>query len=299
MWLNTVGKIFHHPDTAFTSFLVRNEQDMKKMIVIIGMGELGELFAHSFLKSGYPVYPVLRGMSLVAVANEIPEPELVLLAVGEKELHPELASLPECWRDRLALLQNELLPRDWHRHGILDPTIIVVWFDKKKDRPFTALLPSYIAGPKAALITQALQLIEVPCFEISSENLLFELVRKYLYILTVNIGGLSLSLGSTVHELWNDHRQFAETLVNEILDIQEWLVQDQLPRDKLIAGLLEGFDADPTHICRGRTATERLHRVLNHAHQAGIKAPMLEEIAKEISTETWNPSLTQHTEPTL
>ena len=257
---------------------------MKKMIVIIGMGELGELFAHSFLKSGYPVYPVLRGMSLAAVAAEAPDPELVLLAVGENELHPELESLPACWHDRLALLQNELLPRDWQRHGLVDPTVIVVWFDKKKGRPFTALLPSYIAGPKATLITQALQLIEVPCCETTSENLLYELVRKYLYILTVNIGGLRLLAGSTVDELWNDHRQFTKTLVKELLDIQEWLVQSQLPRDRLMTGLLEGFDADPKHICKGRTATERLHRILNYASQAGIKAPMLEEIAKEIST---------------
>jgi hypothetical protein len=271
--------------TKLLYFLVRSEQDMKKMIVIIGMGELGELFAHSFLKSGYPVYPVLRGMSLAAVAAEVPDPELVLLAVGENELHPELESLPECWHDRLALLQNELLPRDWQRHGLVDPTVIVVWFDKKKGRPFTALLPSYIAGPKATLITQALQLIEVPCCEVTSEKLLYELVRKYLYILTVNIGGLRLLAGSTVDELWNDHRQFTKTLVKELLDIQEWLVQSQLPRDRLMTGLLEGFDADPKHICRGRTATERLHRILNYASQAGIKAPMLEEIAKEISTQ--------------
>jgi len=258
---------------------------MKKMIVIIGIGELGELFAYSFLKAGYPVYPVLRGMSLAAVAAEIPEPELVLLAVGENELQPELEALPDCWHDRLALLQNELLPRDWQRHGLVDPTVIVVWFDKKKGRPFTSLLPSYIAGPKAALITQVLRLIEVPCCEISSENLLYELVRKYLYILTVNIGGIKMPSGSTVDELWNDHRQFAETLVNELLDIQEWLVQRQLPRDRLIAGLLEGFNADPKHICRGRTATERLHRILNYASQASIKAPLLEDIAKGISTQ--------------
>jgi hypothetical protein len=276
---------FIFPDAAFTGFLVRNEQDMKKMIVIIGIGELGELFAYSFLKAGYPVYPVLRGMSLAAVAAEIPEPELVLLAVGENELHPELEALPECWHNRLALLQNELLPRDWQRHGLIDPTVIVVWFDKKKGRPFTSLLPSYTAGPKATLITQVLRLIEVPCCEINSENLLYELVRKYLYILMVNIGGLRMSPGSTVHELWNDHRDLAETLVNELIDIQEWLVQSQLPRDKLMTGMLEAFDADPKHICRGRTATERLHRILDHASQAGIKAPLLEDIAKGISTQ--------------
>ena len=37
---------------------------MSKIIVIIGMGELGELFVRGFLKLGHPVYPVLRNMQL-------------------------------------------------------------------------------------------------------------------------------------------------------------------------------------------------------------------------------------------
>ena len=37
---------------------------MSKIIVIIGMGELGELFPRGFLKLGHPVYPVLRNMQL-------------------------------------------------------------------------------------------------------------------------------------------------------------------------------------------------------------------------------------------
>ena len=62
---------------------------MNKFVVIIGMGELGELFARGFLKLGYPVYPVLRSMQLATVVSAIPEPELVLLAVGEEDLHSQ------------------------------------------------------------------------------------------------------------------------------------------------------------------------------------------------------------------
>lgn len=254
---------------------------MKRPVVIIGMGEMGELFARGFLKLGHPVYPILRGMEPAALATDVPDPELVLVAVGETGLHPLLESLPPAWRGRLGLLQNELLPRDWQRHGIADPTVIVVWFDKKKGRPFVPVLPTPVAGPRAALIVHTLEAIEVPCLTVPSEELLYELVRKNLYILTINIAGLCT--GGTVSELWERHRELAERTAGEILDIQEWLAQTRLPRERLMAGLLEGFAGDPNHICTGRTAPMRLMRALIHAREAGIAAPVLRGIADELA----------------
>ena len=256
---------------------------MNKFVVIIGMGELGEIFARGFLKLGYPVYPVLRSMQLATVVSAIPEPELVLLAIGEDDFHPQLEVLPDSWRGKLVFLQNELLPHDWGRHNIIDPTVITVWFDKKKGRPLKSLLPSYVSGPKAALIASSLKIIDVPCREISREQHLYEMIRKNLYILTVNIAGLKMSPGSTVTKLWADYREMTEILAKELLDVQEWLVQTKLPRDKLLSGMLEAFSADPEHICRGRTALERLARVLKFADIAGISAPMLKAISMEIS----------------
>ncbi|MCX7113878.1 MAG: hypothetical protein NTX45_28150 [Proteobacteria bacterium] len=244
---------------------------MKRPVVIVGMGEMGELFASGLLKSGHPVYPVLRDTALASMAFAIPEPELVLVAVGENDLHPVLESMPDEWRGRLALLQNELLPRDWHRHGIAEPTVIVVWFDKKKGRPFVAVQPTPVCGPKASLITDALDVLNVPNWEIPPNELLYELVRKNLYILTVNIAGLKT--GGTVGELWGKHRGLAGRVANEILDIQEWLAGCALPRARLVAGMVEGFDGDPDHICTGRSAPERLQRALilarnaNYAHR--------------------------------
>jgi len=257
---------------------------MKKPVVIIGMGEMGELFARGFLKCGHPVYPILRGTRPESVAEAIPEPELVLVAVGETELHPVLDSLPPAWRERLGLLQNELLPRDWQRHGIADPTVIVVWFDKKKGRPFVPVLPTPVAGPRAGLIVQSLEAIEVPCHAIPDEELLYELVRKNLYILTINIAGLRT--GGTVSELWERHRELAEKTAGEILDIQEWLTQTRLPRERLMAGMLEGFAGDPNHICTGRTAPVRLRRALDHARAAGIATPTLASIAEDLAAAT-------------
>jgi hypothetical protein len=39
-----------------------------------------------------------------------------------------LIGIPSVWRDRLVLLQNELLPRDWQAQRIPNPTVISVWF---------------------------------------------------------------------------------------------------------------------------------------------------------------------------
>jgi len=255
---------------------------MKRPVVVVGIGELGELFALAFLKQGHPVYPVLRGTDLKALAAAVPEPELVLLAVGENDLHPMLESLPASWLGRLGLLQNELLPCDWLRHGIQDPTVIVVWFDKKKGRPFMVPQPSPVCGPKTGLVVQALQAIEVPCHPIPSGELLYELARKNLYLLTINLAGLALPPGTTIGELWNGHRELAEQTAKEILDIQEWLAQSPLPRQRLMAGMLEGFAGDPAHICAGRTAPQRLERALGHARQAGLEVPTLNRIAATI-----------------
>jgi hypothetical protein len=93
---------------------------MKRPIVIVGIGEMGELFASGLLKSGHPVCPVLRDTALAAMAFAIPEPELVLAAVGENDLHPVLESMPNEWRGRMALLQN---PRVGLANGHLEKPV--------------------------------------------------------------------------------------------------------------------------------------------------------------------------------
>jgi hypothetical protein len=252
---------------------------MKQPVVVIGMGEMGDLFARGFLKLGHPVYPILRDTAVSEVAAVLTKPELVLVAVGENELHNVLESLPDNWRTRVALLQNELLPRDWEHHGLTDPTVIVVWFDKKKGRPFVALLPSPVCGPLADLMVAALHAIDVPCHRVAPEERLFELVRKNLYILTINLAGIRT--GGTVGELWNHHAKLVMDVAKEILDIQAHLCDCELPRQRLLEGLIEDFAADPQHICMGRTARERLNRALRQARQAGIETPTLDRIATE------------------
>jgi len=215
---------------------------------------------------------------MFTVAHAHPEPELALVAVAENDLHTVLAALPGAWRPRVALIQNELLPRDWEKYRYTDPTVISVWFEKKKGTDAKPLIASPVAGPGAGLLCQALTAIDLPCREVGpGDELLFELVRKNLYILTTNIAGLKT--GGTVSQLWARHEGFARQVANEVMDIQDALTGVAHDRDRLIAGMLEAFDGDPDHGCTGRSAPARLTRALQHADAFGLSVPTLRSLA--------------------
>jgi len=258
---------------------------MRAPIVVIGLGEMGRIFASGFLRAGHPVYPVVRSMDLSREATLTPGPEMVLVAVGEADLEPVLDALPQAWRDRSCLLQNELLPGDWRDRGIVRPTVISVWFEKKPGKAIHRILPSPVYGPKAGLVREALGTLEIPVVEVAEAGeMLYELVRKNLYILTSNLAGLVV--GGSVGELWKQHRALAREVAIEVLDIQEWLVREKLNRDRLLAGLAEAFDADPEHGCVGRTARERLTRMIRIADEAGLAAHRIRKIQSDRNAAT-------------
>lgn len=247
-------------------------------VVVIGLGQLGRVFAGGLLRAGRTVVPVNRGDDMAVVAQRHPAPELVLIAVAEADLHTILAALPDAWKPRAALIQNELLPRDWKAHGYVDPTVISVWFEKKKGTDAKPLIASPAAGPGAGLLCRALAAIDLPCREVSPGGaLLFELVRKNVYILTTNIAGLKT--GGTVSQLWGQHEAFARQVANEAMDIQDALTGVVHDRNALIAGMLEAFDGDPDHGCTGRSAPARLARALQQADAFGLGVPILRSLA--------------------
>ncbi len=55
-------------------------------VVVVGLGQLGRLFAGCLLRSGHAVIPVNRGDDVEEIAAAHPAPALVLLAVGEADL---------------------------------------------------------------------------------------------------------------------------------------------------------------------------------------------------------------------
>jgi len=250
---------------------------MKKAVVSIGVGEMGGVFVRGILRLGYPVIPVTRDMNMNDVANEVNDPEAVLVSVAEKDIDAVLAAIPQAWRDRLILLQNELLPRDWQKHGIENPTVISVWIEKKPGQDFKVLIPSPVFGPHAQLIADALTTLGIPVNILGSEDeLLQELVLKNVYILTTNIAGLET--GGTVSELWGKHEAIARKVADEVMEIQSHLTSKQLDREQLIKGMLVAFDGDPDHNCMGRSAPARLERALKIADEAGLAVKKLREI---------------------
>ncbi len=249
--------------------------------IIVGMGEMGGSFARGLLRSGHPVVPVLRDTDPEPIARDIPEPAATLVTVGEADLDATLAKLPSRWRDRIVLVQNELLPRNWIAHGYDNPTVAVVWFEKKPGRAENVIIPTPIWGPKASMLVVALQSVDIAAVELThTRDLMYELVRKNMYILTANIAGL-VTRGN-VHDLWYNNRELATTVASEILPIQEWLTGQELDGDRLITGMVETFDADPDHGSTGRSAPARLARAIGHADEAGIEVPKLREIAASI-----------------
>jgi hypothetical protein len=246
-------------------------------IIIIGIGEIGAVLARGLLRLGHPVYPVNRDMPLATAHTHNPEPQAVILAVGEADLQTCLRDMPAPWRNRLVLLQNELLPRDWEPHGLTHPTIMSVWFEKKKGQDSKPLLPSPVYGPHAGLIVAAMAKVDLPAREVADmDAMLWELVRKNVYILTTNIAGLVT--GGTVEELWRDHQALAREVASDVIDLQEWFTGRTFDRERLIEGMLEGFAGDPAHKCMGRSAPARLARALELADRAGLAVPRLRQI---------------------
>lgn len=246
-----------------------------KPVAIIGIGQMGSVFAHAFLRAGHAVYPVTRATPIAEVAERLIAPQLALVTVREDHLGGVLDALPARWRQNVGLVQNEILPRDWEGHDISDPTVAVVWFEKKPSSVVTPIQPTLVAGPHASFVVEALRAIEIPAEVIErGDPLLHALVVKNLYILTANIGGLATG-SETVGALWRDHREQAIRIFDEVLAVQGGLADAELLREPLLESVVQAFEADPEHRARGRSAEARLHRVLGHADRLGIDVPAL------------------------
>jgi hypothetical protein len=261
------------------NIIAKEKQSMaKKPVVVIGLGEMGSVFARGLLRLGHPVYPVGRSTRMKSVAKALPKPKLVLVAVGEKDLPRVLDKLPRPWRRLLVLLQNELLPDDYARFS--DVTVISVWFEKKAGQDSRVIIPSPALGPRAKVLRDALGTLDIPVRVVGRKrDMLFELVLKNLYILTTNIAGLRV--GGTVGELQDRHADVMHGVADDVIRLQEAMTGKRFDHGALLAAMGEAFAGDPEHKCMGRSAPARLERALAHADRLGVELPTLRAIAAE------------------
>jgi hypothetical protein len=239
---------------------------------------MGGVLARGLLRLGHPVFPVNRATPMEEVAASVPAPALTLVAVGERDLPSVLRDMPPAWRDRVGLLQNELLPKDWA--GVPSPTVISAWFEKKPGQDARVIIPSPVHGPGAQVLADALGSVRIPTRILQTDDeLLFELVVKNLYILTTNIAGLRV--GGTVGELWDRHPDFAGEVAAEVMDLQEALTGRRFDRAVLMQSMLVALQGDPDHQCMGRSAAARLARAVAQAASHGLALRVLAEIHRE------------------
>lgn len=271
-------------------------------MVVIGLGELGSVFSRGLLKCGHPVVPVLRQSPVEELATQHPEPELVLVTVAEDDLLPVLERLPASWRGRVGLVQNELLPRTWQAAEIEEPTVAVVWFEKKPGRAVREVLPTVLAGRRAELLAHALDAVGVRTRTLGSEpssggvgvgaELLHELVAKNLYILVLNLAGLEVE--GTAGDLLAVHRPLLDDLARETLALQRALVGPEaaqaLDDRRLLEALETAIASDPAHGCAGRSAPRRLERNLTLARELGLELPTYERIARWLQPSSHRPA---------
>jgi len=255
-----------------------SEEKIIKPVIIVGIGQLGGVFARGFLQAGYPVYPVTRDVRFSGYPGRIPEPALVLLAVPEDGIAEALREVPTVWRDRIGLLQNELLPYVWEAEKIAAPTAMAVWFEKKKDRGVKVFQPTLVFGPAAGIVCSALTALNIPCEILPDDHhLVLALVRKNLYVLTINIAGLVV--GGTTGELWSNHADLAGAVARDVLTVMEHLTGEALDREEMMTSLRDILQRVPDHACRGRVSEARLRRLLASARRAGLDTPALDRIA--------------------
>jgi ketopantoate reductase len=249
-------------------------------VVVWGVGQLGGVFARGLLRVGQTVCPVLRHSDVTQCAWRWPDPEVVLIAVTEKELPEVLRQVPDGWRNRVALLQNELLPAVWRDELTAPPTVCVVWFEKRPTSEVRVVLPSVCYGARASLLHSAMQALDIPSRVTRDvDELHFELALKNLYILTINCAGLAAE--GNVEALWRNQPMTRE-IAREICMLQSALLGEPLSETRLLAGLEQAILADPEHGARGRFAEERLRRSLAHADRLGLALPTLRALANSV-----------------
>lgn len=272
---------------------------VEKATFVVGLGQLGSLFAEGLLKTGRPIVPVLRG-EVIELALNTYDPELIVVAVGEDDLSSVLAGVPTGFRNRIALLQNELRPDQWlgcEGGDLIDPTIVSVWFERKAGKAPHVVLPTVLYGPHCGLLAGALSKWDLPFRVVEGEEeLCFELALKNLYILGLNFGGLLV--GGSAGELLFQHGAILNEIVADLIRLEQGLLSRIAPQgssgafarvelnpQRLKDALKNAIQADPGHGCAGRSAPRRLQRTLQHAAELGMELPSLLRLQQKLQAQ--------------
>lgn len=253
-------------------------------LVVYGLGELGQLYGAAALRAGFRVTPITRASDPTQVLGALSPDVPILVAVGEGALDGVLANLASAHAGSVILLQNELFPSQWRRHGIA-PTVFVPWFLKKRGVPLLVARPTPVYGRHAALVHTLHEGLRIPAATLASEQALHQaLVDKYAFILTSNVLGL---LRDRTLALWLQEDPLrVRALAAEAAELGARLCESDVDRTETVRVVEEGMRALGAMSARGRTAGERLARALEHARRLDLTVPELTRAAHEDARRT-------------
>jgi hypothetical protein len=241
-------------------------------MVVLGVGELGKLFAGAALAEGLQVTPITRGVTPAHVLSARPPHAPILVSVGEDALERALDSLPASRHDDAVLVQNELWPSVWQSRGFR-PSLMLPWVLQKPGLPRTVVGTTPVFGAHADLLGALCRRLAIPSAPITEPEVPQALADKYTFILVINALGC-----------WRD-----ELLGRFLADAQPQITALCQEASALSAALL-GAPVDPARShrltldamaamasvrARGRTASARVARALGHAADHGLDVPAL------------------------
>jgi ketopantoate reductase len=246
-------------------------------LVVIGLGELGKVFAQSALSAGLRVTPVRRGDEIAGRLQGLPHETPLLVAVGEDALAKVLDALPIERRDAVILLQNELWPAVW-RSRAMQPSVVVPWVLQKTGQPRIVVGTSPVFGRHAGLIAALCAGAGLPSELLGDESTLMQaLAEKYAFILTINaLGALRDDLLGAFLE---DEGARIGSLCHEASGLSAALTGVPIDEAKCTSRTRAAMAAMASVRARGRSAHGRVARALAHARNFGLAVPALEACA--------------------
>lgn len=269
---------------------------MTQQGIVIGIGQLGVVFSEGLLRQGLRVLPVLR--STPSQNWESEAAELCVLAVGENDLAQVVANLPSHLRSSAVLMQNEMRPLTLRELGLEDATVCIIWFEKKPGKALSEIRPSVVTGPRARSVVALLERVGVRS-EVADGHaeVAHQLVLKNLYILGLNLFGLRANERARLRGE-SDQTQIVagdliddahfEALTSELIGLEQAALvaandRSELDSARLRQDLRHAIEADPSHLCAGRSAKARLERVRAFSAQLQHAVPLLDELAREVA----------------
>jgi hypothetical protein len=243
-------------------------------LVVIGVGELGQLYAGGALREGLQVTPARRGDDLRAVLAQVPAGTPLLVAVGESALPDVASALPEDRKADAILIQNELFESRWRKHGLDGPTLAIPWVLKKKGLPVTVLRSTPLFGKHAGTMERIHAALGLPTECLPDRNALnAALVSKYAFILTINV--LGVLEDRSVGEWLDGGGPQVRAVAGDAIQLAEAYAETPVDGALVLNEILEGMEGLRPFPARGRTAQARLERALKDATGFGLTLPEL------------------------